>query len=369
VTVTDPARWRDLADVIASGTGIGGGDRVMIALTDHEAYPAVEALVALTIAAGAYPQVQLVDERFDRALLVAGSEEQVGWVPELEAWGMEWADVYVAVRGLLAPTSDVPAKADRLAALRAAKGQISTLRWQHTRWSIVRVPTASWADYLGVDLGILLGEFFAACTLDWAAHRPSWEQLSQRLASSDQVRIRDASTDLTFSVRGRPWVVFAGECNLPDGEMATAPVTSTVTGHITFDAPFVFAGQRIADLRLEFEHGSVVSVEASEGAAVARALVSTDEGAARIGEFGVGLNPHLRRWTQDLFFDEKVLGTVHIALGRAYPECGGDNRSSLHWDIVKDLRPRDGHEGGDVHVDGEPLLRAGDPCWLADETA
>lgn len=363
MTETDP-RWSEVAGSVAMGTRLAPGDRVMIALTDLEAYPAAEALVAACYAAGAYPQVQLVDERFDRALLRFGSDQQVAWVPEIEAHGMEWADVYVAVRGLVPPD---PRARDhepfRVAALRAAKGRVSTLRWQRTRWCLVRVPGPSWAAYVDVPLADLLDEFFASCTLDWQRLRQRWEELADRLSGARDVRIVAPGTELEFSVAGRSWLVFAGERNLPDGEIATAPLESSVTGTLAFEDPFVFAGQRVAGLSLTWEGGELTSVEADEGAALARALVRTDEGASRLGEFGIGLNPELTRLTQDLFFDEKVLGTVHVALGRAYPECGGTNYSALHWDVVKDLRARGGRPGGDVLVDGEPLLAQGVPRW------
>ena len=144
--------------------------------------------------------------------------------------------------------------------------------------------------------------------------------------------------------------------NLPDGEVATAPVETTVEGHITFTDPLVFGGQRIDRLRLDFRGGRVTSVEAGPATGFVETIVATDDGASRVGEYGIGVNRHIESWTQDLFFDEKIVGTTHIALGRAYPECGGMNQSAIHWDIVKDLRPGPSRAGGAVYVDGEVVL-------------
>lgn len=363
VTGDDP-RWSRVARAVADGTGILAGQRVMIALTDVAAMPATQAIVAACLARGAHPQVQLVDERFDRAALQIADKDQLAWVPEIEAYGMDWADVYVAVRGLVPPQPEIadvdPAKT---AALRAAKGKISTLRWQRTEWTILRVPTPDWADYAGVPYETLVDELVAGCTRDWDTDRASWNRLARRLNGAQEVVITGPQTRLSFSLEGRRWIVFAGERNLPDGEMATAPLVDTVSGILHIEDPFVFAGQQVAGLTLTWDQGRLVDVVADEGQELARALVKTDVGSSRIGEFGVGLNPSLRRMTGDLFFDEKIEGTVHVALGRAYPDCGGTNQSALHWDIVKDLRARAGRPGGEVTIDGVPLIAAGEVCW------
>jgi aminopeptidase len=139
-----------------------------------------------------------------------------------------------------------------------------------------------------------------------------------------------------------------------------APVDDRVDGHITFPGTAIFAGYEFEGLRLVFERGQVVDVRAHRGADLARALIDTDTdaGSCRVGELGIGLSTVVQQWTGDLFIDEKILGTVHIALGRAYPECGGVNMSSLHWDIVKDLRHTAGG-GGTLAIDGDPIIDDG----------
>ena len=210
---------------------------------------------------------------------------------------------------------------------------------------------------IDVDHDLILGEFFDGCLGDWRTYRQRWQQLADRLSSQEVAHISSADTDLSLPVGGRRWVPFTGENNFPDGELATAPIETEVEGYITFPGRFWFAGAAIRDLRLEFTAGRVSRVEASEGAELARELLAMDAGAPRVGELGIGLNPMVRTMTGDLLIDEKILGTVHIALGRAYPECGGVNQSSLHWDIVKDLRDASGHLSiGDVE-----LIRAGKP--------
>jgi len=358
-------RWREVARVVADGVAVTEGEIVGIFLTDHESFAAVEAFAAEVYRRGAHPHVILTDERLDRVALELSDAASLARVPVIEAESMRLSDVHVSFRGMVPPDrldeSDAfPAK---LAAQRKAKGVISGLRWQETRWAIVRVPTLAWARYRGIDPDVLFDEFFAGCTLDWQHEREAWKELADRLNRTEVVRIVAPDTDLSLRVGGRTAVVFAGEANWPDGEVATAPLDHGVDGYITFADAFTFASATFSGLRLEFRDGAVVSVSAAEGEEVARALLDTDDGSRRVGELGIGLNPSMSRWTGDLLLDEKILGTVHIALGRAYPECGGTNRSSLHWDIVKDLRPGSAGGAGSIYFDGEPVILDGSPVW------
>lgn len=358
-------RWAQLAEQIANGTLVDSGSKVSIFLTDPDAMPAVTAFVDEVHRRGGVPQVLLSDERFDRSAVAHASPEALAAPAPLEAWSMQWADVHVSFRSMAVPVPG-PVDAERLALQRRGKGEVSALRWQRTRWALVRVPTPGWATLIGADYNALLDEFFAGCIGDWATKRIAWEALAAELGGSDTVRILSPDTDLTLAVTGRRWVAFAGEANLPDGELATAPLETGVHGHITFPGLFWFAGAEVEQLRLEFTDGVVTGISALRGEALVRELLSTDPGASRVGELGIGTNAAVTTVTGDLLIDEKILGTVHIALGRAYPQCGGTNQSSLHWDIVKDLRAPGCHlYVGDRQLiaDGivDPVLRDGPP--------
>ncbi|AYY12257.1 aminopeptidase [Actinobacteria bacterium YIM 96077] len=351
-------QWAELARTIADGTGTQAGDAVSVFLTDAGSVTAVDAFVAEVYRRGAFPQVLLTDERFDRSALEHADAAQLARVPDLEAEALRWSDVHVSFRGMLPPASP-NMDDDRVATQRRAKGAISALRWSETRWAVVRVPTAEWARFTGIDEAALFDEFFAGCLRDWPAARHTWRGLAERLGRAGTMRITGPDTDLELGVSERTWVVFAGEANLPDGEIATAPVEESVTGYITFPERFYFAGRAVEGLRLTFEQGAVVDVHADEGEGLARALLATDPGARYVGELGIGVNAAMTTLTGDLFFDEKVLGTVHIALGRGYPECGGINQSTLHWDIVKDLRHDSRSGPGSLVVDGVSLIENG----------
>ncbi len=341
-----------LAELVADGVSVTQGSRVSIFTNDAAVLPAAAAFVEEVYRRGGLAQIVHADEQFDASAVRWGSESMLRQPPPIEEAAMRWSDVHVSFRGLLPPTEALSGA--RVAALREGRGRIATLRWEGTRWAIVRVPTAQWAEFAGVDAQTLMDEWSASFAEDWPAAESRLMPWCAELAEASSVHIVGSDTDLVLGVGGRTWVPFAGRANWPDGEIATAPVEDQVDGHITFPGRFWFSGLEVADLRLNFADGRVTSVAASAGEDFVRGLLATDDGAMRVGEFGIGLNAALRTPTGDLLIDEKILGTVHIALGRSYQECGGRNRSALHWDIVKDLR-----DGGTVRVGDRALIADG----------
>ncbi|GAB4472243.1 MAG: aminopeptidase [Anaerolineae bacterium] len=348
-------RWKQLGEILINySTAVQPGERVMIAMIEPETYPLVRGVYEAAIKAGAYPQVQFLSETLRHSLMKYGSPDQLSWVPEIEAYGMEWADVYIGLRGAhnLFEHADIPAEV--LAANQVAMGKISTMRWEKTRWCLVRVPNASFAQQAETDEETITEMFFNACLLDWEAESKKWQAMADRLNGSSQVRIVGRETDLSFLVEGRTWVVLDGRINMPDGEVFTAPVNETLNGHIYFEFPGVLGGRLMYDLRLEWKNGRLVHASSSTNEDYLKRIIASDEGASLLGEFAFGLNPHVDRFCKDILIDEKIGGTIHIALGRAYPECGGVNQSAIHWDIVKDLRTE-----GAVYIDGVPVLDQG----------
>jgi aminopeptidase len=349
--------WSRLADrILDESVELRRGENLLVTLTSPAAYPLAAALAEGAVQRGANHHALLHTEDVDEAIRRFGSDEQARQRLEVELYAMSWADTHVALRALVPPTGAAGDEGfgRRAALLRGAHGEVSAARWAETRWCIVRVPTPAYADYLGLPAERLEAEFLRGSIDDdgWRG----WEGLAAALDGAREVRITGDDTDLVLSVEGRIWKLFDGRMNLPDGEVATAPVETAVEGHITFTDPVVFGGQRIERLRLDFHEGRVTKVEAGSATGFVETIVATDEGAARVGEYGIGINRHIRSWTQDLFFDEKIVGTTHIALGRAYPECGGINQSTIHWDIVKDLRPGPSRAGGAVTIDGQVII-------------
>ncbi len=348
-------RWQQLADILVNySTAVQPGERVMIAMGEVDSYPLVHALYGAVIKAGGLPQVQFLSESLRHLVMKYGNQAQIEWTPEIELAGMAWADVYIGLRGgyNLYEHADIPS--ETLAANQRAMGKVSTQRWQQTRWCLVRVPNAAFAQQAETDLATITDLFFDACLLDWPDLAQQWQHLADRLNQGAQVRLVGQGTDLSFSLAGRRWGVLAGKLNMPDGEVFTAPVEASVQGHITFEWPGVLGGRLIPNIHLAWDKGELVEARASEQNEYLQQILATDPGARRIGEFGIGLNPYINRFCKDILLDEKIGGTVHLALGRAYPECGGINQSAIHWDIIKDLR-----QAGTVYLDGVAILDAG----------
>jgi len=330
---------------------------VSVFVTDASAMAAVEAFVDEGWRRGAVVQVLATDERFDASALRWADEAVLTSPMPLEAAAMEWSDVHVSFRAMTLPVVD--ADAGRIAALRRGRGLVSTMRWQGTRWALVRVPTRMWADAMGLDADAMQREWAASFDADWTDAARRMQVLCDRFAGARTAVVEDDWGALELGLVGRVWIPFAGNANWPDGEIATAPVETEVNGRIRFPGALSFGGVMIRDLELDFEDGLIVGERAAEGLGFVRELLDGDEGARRVGELGVGTNAALTTATGDLLIDEKILGTMHIAPGRAYPECGGVNASSLHWDIVKDLRGTGGSPTGSFRIDDEWLIRDG----------
>lgn len=354
-------RWKQLAEILVTySTGVRPGENVLIDMREVETFPLVLALYSRVVRVGGFPQVRFASAYLERELLRHGTQDLIGRTPDLESYGMRWADVYFGVRGARSPyeLADVPA--DRLAAHRQAMGQISALRTELTRWVLVRVPGESLAQEARLSLADTMDFFFSATLRDWQQEGARYRQLQQVFDRAETVRIQGRDTDLTFSTRGRRYVIGDGHINMPDGEIYTAPVDDSTEGVITFELPGVYGATRIERIRLEFQGGRVVRATASVHEDLLRQILATDQGASRIGEFGIGTNDGIPTFFGDILYDEKMAGTIHLALGRAYTDAGGVNQSAVHWDIVKDLRTE-----GTITLDNMAVFANG--TWLIDQ--
>ncbi len=250
---------------------------------------------------------------------------------------------------------------ERLARARRARRPIQEVtmkkRWCSTIW-----PTPALAEQAQTSLEEYAAFVGRALFLDrpsgpvvaWKELRAFQAQLVKRLSKARTIRIEADGTDVTMEVKGRTWVNSDGKRNMPSGEVFTGPLETSATGHVRFTVPSSPAGIEVRGVELELRGGEVVAARAEEGQAHLDRALATDAGARRLGELGIGTNYGIERPTGTILLDEKIGGTVHLALGRSYPETGGKNESALHWDLICDLRP-----GGRITVDGEVLQQDG----------
>lgn len=348
-------RWNQLGQILVNySVGVQPGERVMIAMSEVETLPLAKAVYQAVIEVGAFPQVQFLSETLRRILMEKGNQAQIDWVPDIEAYGMEWADVYFGLRGGYNFHEHAAIPDGKLARNQAAMGKISSMRWEKTRWVISRVPNEAFAQQADTNLDRLLDMYFDACLIDWSSLTKRWQKIADLLNKGEKIRLFGEGTDLSFSVKGRKWIVADGRVNMPDGEIMTSPVCDSVDGHISFGFPGVLGGRLMNNIYLEWKQGKLIKATSTTNQDYLHQILNTDGGSKRVGEFAFGTNPHIDFFCKDIFFDEKIAGTIHIALGKAYPECGGKNKSAIHWDIVKDFR-----QVGEVYLDGDRIFGGG----------
>ena len=230
------------------------------------------------------------------------------------------------------------------------------------RWCLTLWPTAAGAQQAGMGSAGFAAFVRRALFLDRPDAAAAWRELHdfqarliERLASARELRIEADGTDLTLSVEARTWINSDGRRNMPSGEVFTGPHEGSAEGRIRYTVPSSPRGVEVAGIELEFRAGRVVSARAERGQEYLKATLATDEGASRLGEIGIGTNFGIDRAVGAILFDEKIGGTVHLAVGRSYPETGGTNESAVHWDMICDLR-----QGGVLSADGEPIMENGD---------
>lgn len=348
-------RWEELAEILLSWSlHVKKDENVMLVMRELEAYPLICALYEKAIKAGANVQVQFLSDEFNRILLKNGTMKQIQQEPGIESYSMDWADVYCAVRSVknLAQLNDI--ETEKLVALRQTMGKISAKRTAQTRWCILPLPTPEMAVEAKMPYETLMNMFFNGCIQDWKTINKNLTRIMEQIQGSKTVQIIGNETDLSFSTEDMLWAVDTGECNMPGGEVYTAPVAESVNGKIYFEHPGVLGGRLVKDIRLEWRDGVLIHASASENEDFFLETIHMDDGASKIGEFAFGTNPAIDQWCNDILMDEKMGGTIHIALGRAYKENNGKNYSALHWDIIKDTRTC-----GEVYVDGKLVFRNG----------
>jgi aminopeptidase len=277
----------------------------------------------------------------------------------IERHEIENANSYIAI---VAPEntragSDVPA--ERLAAFQQAlRGPQEPFLRDEKPWVGCYHPTEAVAQDAGMALHAFEDFLYGAVLIDWEALRQTMERIAERFDRASTVRILGEGTNLTFSLAGRQGKIDVLGANMPGGEIFYSPVEDSAEGVISYsEYPACYLGHEVSGVRLRFEQGRIVEASATADEEFLLGTLDTDEGARRLGEFGIGCNPGIRRHMKNTLFDEKIEGTVHLAIGTGFPQLGGTNKSGIHWDMVKELR-----NGGRIELDGEVVQENG--TWL-----
>lgn len=351
--------WQKYAKVLVEYcTNIQKGQLVIIR-SEAQAQPLVKAVYEEVIKKGAYPVPRIILEGLNESYYKLASDEQLDFIDPFIQLEYDKVDAIISI--------DAPSNLKNLARTnpekmarrskatkplsnkmlnRAAEGSLS--------WVICNYPTQALAQEGRMSLDEYSEFLFKACYLDIDDPVAKWKEIGETQQKYvdylnngvKKIRLVGEKTDLTISVEGRKWINCCGSNNFPDGEVFTSPVEDSANGEIFFDFPAIYRGNEVHNIHLKFENGKVVHATAEKGEDFFLKMINQDEGARFLGELAIGTNDVIQDVTGDILFDEKIGGSIHLALGSSYPETGGKNESGLHWDIIKNMK-----NGGQIYAD------------------
>ncbi|MDY3240888.1 MAG: aminopeptidase [Anaerovoracaceae bacterium] len=332
------------------------GEKVLIDYEGEEAKPLVRQLIKDAYSLGARPYVNHRDSAVLREILLGADEEQMEFLNDYQLYQMKGMDAYIAIRAGAnsSELADVPS--DQLNMYYRLTQPTLDYRVNKTKWVILRYPNPSMAQLAGKSQEAFEDFFFDVCTLDYGKMSRAMDVLVDRMNRTDQVHLTGPGTDLTFSIKDIPAIKCAGECNIPDGEVYTAPVRDSMNGVISYNTCSEEQGFTYDSIRFEIQNGKIVKAQANDTDRI-NALLDTDEGARYFGEFAIGVNPYVLEPMKDTLFDEKICGSFHLTPGMAYEDADNGNKSAVHWDLVMIQRPEYG--GGEIWFDGELVRKDG----------
>lgn len=352
------ARLKKLAkNLVQFSLKVQPGEKVLIE-TRGSINHFVKELIRQVYAVGGLPFVSLKDPAIDRTLIEGCSEEQLELMFKWEADRMYAMDCYIGIRvpdNCYEETGVAYEKVDRFNSLYDIK-LLMEVRCPHTRWVVLRYPTPAMAQASKMNTEEFEDFYFDVCTMDYERMSKAMDPLRDLMEKTDQVRITGKGTDLTFSIKDMGAVKCDGECNIPDGEVYSAPVRDSVNGYITYNTPSLVDGFTFENIRLEFENGKIVKATSNDNERLNQ-ILDTDEGARYIGEFAIGVNPYVTKVINETLFDEKIMGSIHFTPGNCVEGCKNQNVSSVHWDLVFIQTPEYG--GGEIIFDGEVIRKDG----------
>ena len=362
------ARLQKFAQILVDhSTQVQKGDRVAIT-TSTAAVPLVQALYGLVLQRGGHPHILLDIPGQDELYFNHAGDDQLDFVPLFHKMAFEEFDVLIKIRAdentraLAAVDPDRQARRQKaifsLIQAQLVRGADRSLRWVSTLY-----PTNAYAMEAGMGFGEYQDFVYRALHADdstpdpvahWQGIKSKQQRIIDQIQGHDRVELRGPHVDLSLSIKGRTFKNACGENNMPDGEIYTGPVEASANGWVRYTYPAMYQGRIVDGIELKFESGKVVQASAAENETFLLKMLDTDPGARYIGEFAIGTNFEIDRFTKSILFDEKIGGTFHMALGAGYPETGSQNKSDIHWDMICDLR-----QDAEILVDGEVVYRDG----------
>ena len=354
--MTDP-RYKQLAEqIIGYSCRVQPGEHVNLRMIDIPDAMVVE-LIRATRAAGGIPHADLYHSVISRELSMGATEAQYELEGRYRLQRAQDMDVHICFYADANSFESADVPADRMKIVSKYMREASNFTCNKRKWCVLAWPTPSMAQAAGMATEDFEDFYFRCCLADYAEMKRGMEKLKALMESTDEVRIVGPGTDLTFSIKGIPAIICSGDCNVPDGEVYTAPVRDSINGTIAYTAPSIYNGIPFDGVRFRFENGKIVEAHCNGNEDKLLALLDSDEGARFIGEFALGVNPYILKPMRDILFDEKIAGSFHLTPGQCYDEAPNGNESAIHWDLVCIQRPEYG--GGEIYFDGKLIRKDG----------
>jgi aminopeptidase len=349
------SRLKKLAETLVNySCKVQKGEKVLISIIDCDDSVAEE-LIKAVVKAGGIPFVEQTRSRVSRQLLMNATNEQIDIMTKLDLPRMKQMDAFIGIRGAnnVSENNDVP---DNIMDYYMSKYYQSVhfeVRVPDTKWVVLRFPTANMSQMAEMSTEAFEDFYFDVCNLDYSKMDKAMQPLKELIDKTDKVKITGKDTDISFSIKGIGSEKCSGERNIPDGEVYTAPVKTSVNGKITYNTPSSNRGFKFENVSLTFKDGKIVEATANNDKLL-NAIFDTDEGARYVGEFAIGVNPYIVRAMGDTLFDEKICGSIHFTPGACYDTASNGNKSAVHWDLVFIQTPEYG--GGEIYFD-DVLIR------------
>lgn len=328
-----------MADIIVNySTKVKKGDIVQIHAFNAACEPLLKEVYRLCLNKGAkYIDYQVSLPQLGRLFYNMATREQLTFFPTVKMDFMKQVDVYIGIAAVENAMELANANQSNIAAHDKVMRPILNERVNNTRWVICRYPTHGAAQDARMSLEEYEDFLFPACNADWRGESKKQEKLKRLMDKTAQVKIKASDTDIAFSIKGMNAVKCDGHRNLPDGEVYTAPLKTSIEGYITYNCPSLYQGKEFNSVRLEFKKGKIVKATSPDMDVELNRVLDTDEGARYVGEFAIGLNSGITRPMRNILFDEKIFGSIHLTPGQCYKKCDNGNKSAIHWDLVKIL--------------------------------
>ena len=361
--ITDKRLQKLAYNLVNFSTRVKEGEKVWINAKSCD-YQFVNHIVEEVYKAKGIPFVVIEDEKITREFLMGLTEETIKIHAKIDADKMSQMDCFIGVRGTNNDNefADVPQDKMELYNREYFYPVHHQIRVGKTKWVVLRYPTSAMAQMSGMSTEKFEDFYFDVCNLDYSKMDNAMDNLQALMNKTDKVRLVAKDTDITFSIKGIPAIKCAGNMNIPDGEIYTAPVKDSINGTIKYNVPSQEGGIKYEDIKLTFKDGKIIDATSNHTEEINK-VFDTDEGSRYVGEFAIGVNPYITKPMGDILFDEKISGSIHFTPGCCYDDAFNGNQSAIHWDLV--LIQTEEYGGGEIYFD-DVLIRK-DGLFVLDE--